>query len=190
MFSIDIDGQRHAALTRLEALELLTGAGYADELVSKVLVMAYEEGTTDVLSSLADSAGKSHTVTIRYGLLGMVNRVFKKNRPTSPLDLGAAADRRAFDRWAAEHAKVDRRAELKLKAGSVVGHVLAWVSLYVAGLVLMVGALWAAAVVYECAKAQPLLLAVAALVATAWLVAIRNRRLEAREARRAEGGRR
>ena len=115
----------------------------------------------------------------------------KKNRPTSPLDLGELpADRRAFDRWAAEHAKVDRRAELKLKAGSVVGHVLAWVSLYVAGLVLMVGALWAALVVYECAKAQPLLLAAAALVATAWLVAIRNRRLAAREDRRAEGGRR
>ena len=114
----------------------------------------------------------------------------KKNRPTSPLDLGAAADRRAFDRWAAEHAKVDRRAEVKRKAGSVVGHVLAWVSLYVAGLVLMVAAIWAAAVVYEMAKAQPLLLAVAALVATAWLVAIRNRRVEAREDRRAEGGRR
>ncbi len=31
MFSIDIDGKRHAALTYLEALELLTGAGYADE---------------------------------------------------------------------------------------------------------------------------------------------------------------
>ncbi len=120
--------------------------------------------------------------------------MFKKNRP-SPLDLGAAADRRAFDRLAAEHAKVDRRAALKLKAGSVVGHVLAWVSLYVAGLVLMVGALWAALVVYECVKAQPLLLAVAALVATAWLVAIRNRRLAVAAAvlaarrRRAEGGR-
>lgn len=110
--------------------------------------------------------------------------MFKKNRPTSPLDLGAAADRRAFDRWAAEHAKVDRRAELKLKAGSVVGHVLAWVSLYVAGLVLMVGALWAARAV------DGDLVVAAALVATAWLVAIRNRRLAAREDRRAEGGRR
>lgn len=121
--------------------------------------------------------------------LGRVNSMFKKNLPTSPLDLGAAADRRAFDRWAAEHAKVDRRAELKLKAGSIVGHVLAWVSLYVAALALMVGAIWAAAVVYEIAKAQPLLPAAAALVATAWLVAIRNRRVEAREDRRAEGGR-
>ena len=116
--------------------------------------------------------------------------MFKKNRPTSPLDLGAGADRRAFDRWAAEHAKVDRRAEAKRMAGSVVGHVLAWVSLYVAGLVLMVGAIWLAAVVYELANTQPLLLAVAALVATAWLVTIRNRRFDAREDRRAKGGRR
>lgn len=116
--------------------------------------------------------------------------MFKKNRPTSPLDLGAAADRRAFDRWAAEHAKVDRRAEAKRKAGSVVGHVLAWVSLYVAGLVLILGAIWLAAVVYDLARTQPIPLAVAALVATAWLVAIRNRRVEAREDRRAEGGRR
>lgn len=116
--------------------------------------------------------------------------MFKKNRPTSPLDLGAAADRRAFDRWAAEHAKVDRRAEAKRKAGSVVGHVLAWVSLYVAGLVLMLGAIWLAAVVYEIAKTQPVLLAVAALVATAWLVTIRNYRFDAREDRRAKGGRR
>ena len=115
--------------------------------------------------------------------------MFKKNRPTSPLDLGAAADRRAFDRWAAEHAKVDRRAETKRKAGSVVGHVLAWVSLYVAGLALMAAALWLAAVVHEIAKAQPILLAVAALVATAWLVAIRNRRSDARGDRHAEGGR-
>ena len=104
--------------------------------------------------------------------------MFKKNRPTSPLDLGAAADRRAFDRWAAEHAKVDRRAEAKRQAGSVVGHVLAWVSLYVAGIVIMVGAIWLAAVVHEIAKTQPVLLAAAALVATAWLVAIRNRRAE------------
>lgn len=120
-----------------------------------------------------------------------VNSMFKKNRPTSPLDLGELpADRRAFDRWAAEHAKVDRRAEIKLKAGSVVGHVLAWVSLYVAGLVLMVGSIWTAAVVYDIAKAQPVLLAVAALVATAWLVTIRNRRFDAREDRNAKGGRR
>ena len=116
--------------------------------------------------------------------------MFKKNRTTSPLDLGAAADRRAFDRWAAEHAKVDRRAEAKRLAGSVVGHVLAWVSLYVAALALMVGAIWAAAVVYEIAKTQPLLLAVAALVATAWLVTIRNYRFEASEDRDAKGGRR
>lgn len=116
--------------------------------------------------------------------------MFKKNRPTSPLDLDAAADRRAFDRWAAEHAKVDRRADIKRKAGSVVGHVLAWVSLYVAGLVLMVGSIWIASVVYEIAKAQPILLAVAALVATAWLVTIRNYRFDAREDRRAKGGRR
>lgn len=116
--------------------------------------------------------------------------MFKKNRPTSPLDLSAAADRRAFDRWAAEHAKVDRRAEIKRKGGSVVGHVLAWVSLYVAGLVLMVGSIWTASVVYEIAKAQPVLLAVAALVATAWLVTIRNYRFDAREDRRAKGGRR
>lgn len=68
MFSIELDGKRHAARTHLEALELLTGAGYADELVSRVLVMAYAAGSTDVMSSLADSAGKSHTVTIRYGL--------------------------------------------------------------------------------------------------------------------------
>ena len=116
--------------------------------------------------------------------------MFKKNLPTSPLDIGAAADRRAFDRWAAEHAKVDRRAEIKRKAGSVVGHVLAWVALYVAGLVLMLGAIWLAAVVYDIAKTQPVLLAVAALVATAWLVTIRNRRFDAREDRRAKGGRR
>ena len=45
MFSIEIDGKRHTARPHLEALELLAGAGYADELVSK-----------------------SHTVTIRYGL--------------------------------------------------------------------------------------------------------------------------
>ena len=64
MFSIELDGKRHTARTHLEALELLTGAGYADELVSKVLVMAYEDGSTDVLSSLADSAGKSHDVTV------------------------------------------------------------------------------------------------------------------------------
>ena len=114
--------------------------------------------------------------------------MFKKNRPTSPLDLGAAADRRAFDRWAAEHAKVDRRAEIKRKAGSIVGHVLAWVALYVAGLVLMLGAIWLAAVVYDIARTQPVLLAVAALVA--WLVAIRNRRFEASEGRRAKGARR
>lgn len=68
MFSIEIDGKRHTARPNLEALELLTGAGYADELVSMVLVMAYADGSTDVLSSLADSAGKSHTVAIRYGL--------------------------------------------------------------------------------------------------------------------------
>lgn len=68
MFSIEIDGKRHTARPHLEALELLAGAGYADELVSTVLVMAYADGSTDVLSSLADSAGKSHTVTIRYGL--------------------------------------------------------------------------------------------------------------------------
>ena len=115
--------------------------------------------------------------------------MFKKNLPTSPLDLGELPAREAFDRWAAEHAKVDRRAEAKRLAGSVVGHVLAWVSLYVAGLVLMVGAIWAVAVVHEMAKAQPILLAVAALVATAWLVATRNRRVEAREDRRAEGSR-
>ena len=66
MFSIELDGKRHAARTHLEALELLTGAGYADELVSMVLVMAYEDGSTDVLSSLADSAGKSHAVIIRF----------------------------------------------------------------------------------------------------------------------------
>lgn len=117
-----------------------------------------------------------------------VNSMFKKNRPTSPLDAGA--DRRAFDRWAAEHAKVDRRTDIKRKAGSVVGHVLAWVALYVAGLVLMLGAIWLAAVVYEIAKTQPVLLAVAALVATAWLVTIRNYRFDAREDRRAKGGRR
>lgn len=68
MFSIELDGKLHAARTHLEALELLTGAGYADELASRVLVMAYADGSTDVLSSLADSAGKSHTVAIRYGL--------------------------------------------------------------------------------------------------------------------------
>ena len=68
MFSIDIDGKRHTALTHLAAFELLTGAGYADELVSMVLVMAYANPCPDVLSSLADSAGKSHAVTIRYGL--------------------------------------------------------------------------------------------------------------------------
>ena len=67
MFSIELDGKRHAALTYFEALELLTGAGYADELVSKVLVMAYSDGSTDVLTILTDSAGKSHAVTIRYG---------------------------------------------------------------------------------------------------------------------------
>ena len=116
--------------------------------------------------------------------------MFKKNRPTSPLDLGELPDRRAFDRWAAEHAKVDRRAEIKRKAGSVVGHVLAWVALYVAGLVLMLGAIWLAAVVYDLAMTQPVLLAVAALVATAWLVTIRNRRFDAREDRRAKEARR
>ena len=114
----------------------------------------------------------------------------KKNLPTSPLDLGELPSRAAFERWAAEHAKVDRRAEIKRKAGIVVGHVLAWVFMYVAGLVLMVGAIWAAAVVYEIAKAQPLLLAVAALVATAWLVTIRNYRFDAREDRRAKEARR
>ena len=113
-----------------------------------------------------------------------------KNRPKSPLDLGELPAREAFDRWAAEHAKVDRRAEIKRKAGSVVGHVLAWVALYVAGLVLMLGAIWLAAVVYELAKSQPLLLAVAALVATAWLVTIRNYRFDAREDRRAKEARR
>ena len=113
-----------------------------------------------------------------------------KNRPKSPLDLGELPGREAFDRWAAEHAKVDRRAEIKRKAGSVVGHVLAWVSLYVAGLVLMVGAIWLAAVVHEIANTQPLLLAVAALVATAWLVTIRNYRFDAREDRRAKEARR
>ena len=116
--------------------------------------------------------------------------MFKKNLPTSPLDLGELPSREVFERWAAEHAKVDRRAEIKRKAGSVVGHVLAWVALYVAGLVLMLGAIWLAAVVYELAKTQPLLLAVAALVATAWLVTIRNRRFDAREDRRTKGGRR
>ena len=115
--------------------------------------------------------------------------MFKKNRPTSPLDLGELPAREAFDRWAAEHAKVDRRAEIKRKAGSVVGHVLAWVALCVADLVLMLGAIWLAAVVHEIATTQPLLLAVAALVATAWLVTIRNRRFDAREDRRAKGGR-
>lgn len=117
--------------------------------------------------------------------------MFKKNRPTSPLDLGELpTDRESFDRWAAEHAKVDRHAEIKRKAGSVVGHVLAWVALYVAGLVLMLYAIWLAAVVHEIAKTQPILLAVAALVATAWLVTIRNRRFDAREDRNAKGGRR
>ena len=116
--------------------------------------------------------------------------MFKKNLPTSPLDLGELPDREAFDRWAAEHAKVDRRAEIKRKAGSVVGHVLAWVALYVAGLVLMLGAIWLAAVVYELANTQPILLAVAALVATAWLVTIRNHRFDAREDRRAKEARR
>ena len=113
--------------------------------------------------------------------------MFKKNLPTSPLDLGELPEREAFDRWAAGGRR--RRAEIKRKAGSVVGHVLAWVSLYVAGLVIMVGAIWLAAVVYDLARTQPILLAAAALVATAWLVAIRNRRVEAREDRRAEGGR-
>ena len=117
--------------------------------------------------------------------------MFKKNSPTSPLDLSELpADRRAFDRWAAEHAKVDRRAELKLKAGSVVGHVLAWVALYVAGLAFLAGALWLAYVLYDIAKAQPLMLVGAAWIATAWLVAIRNHRTDASEDRNAKGGRR
>ena len=116
--------------------------------------------------------------------------MFKKNLPTSPLDLGELPSREVFERWAAEHAKADRRAEIKRKAGSVAGHVLAWVALYVAGLVLMLGAIWLAAVVYELAKTQPLLLAVAALVATAWLVTIRNYRFDAREDRRAKEARR
>lgn len=115
--------------------------------------------------------------------------MFKKNRTTSPLDLGELPDREAFDRWAAGGRR-RRRAEIKRKAGSVVGHVLAWVSLYVAGLVLMLSAIWLAAVVYEIAKTQPVLLAVAALVATAWLVTIRNYRFDAREDRNAKGGRR
>ena len=78
MFSIELDGKRHAARTHLEALELLTGAGYADELVSMVLVMAYEGGSTDVLSSLADSAGKSHAVTIRYVLSGSAGETLRR----------------------------------------------------------------------------------------------------------------
>ena len=116
--------------------------------------------------------------------------MFKKNLHTSPLDLGELPDRESFDRWAAEHAKVDRHAEIKRKAGSVVGHVLAWVALYVAGLAFLAGAMWLAYVLYGIAKAQPLMLAGAAWIATAWLVAIRNYRFDAREDRRAKGGRR
>ena len=116
--------------------------------------------------------------------------MFKKNRPTSPLDLGELPARReSFDRRAAGGRR-RRRGEIKRKAGSVVGHVLAWVALYVAGLVLMLGAIWLAAVVYDLATTQPVLLAVAALVATAWLVTIRNYRFDAREDRRAREARR
>lgn len=115
--------------------------------------------------------------------------MFKKNLPTSPLDLGELPDREAFDRWAAGGRR-RRRAEIKRKAGSVVGHVLAWVSLYVAGLAFLAGAMWLAYVLYGIAKAQPLMLVGAAWIATAWLVAIRNYRFEAREDRNAKGGRR
>lgn len=110
-----------------------------------------------------------------------------KNRPESPMDLGELPrDRASFDRWAAEHAKVDRRAELKRQAGSVAGHVLAWGALYVLGLVVMIAAGWTALVVVEVVKGQPLLLLGAALVATAAYVTARNLRHDALE----KGGRR
>ena len=115
--------------------------------------------------------------------------MFKKNRPASPLDLGELPDREAFDRWAAGGRR-RRHAEIKRKAGSVVGHVLAWVALYVAGLAFLAGALWLAYALYEIAKAQPLTLVGAAWIATAWLVAIRNYRSDAHEDRNAKGGRR
>lgn len=110
-----------------------------------------------------------------------------KNRPGSPMDLGELPrDRAAFDRWAAEHAKVDRRAELKRQAGSAAGHVLAWGALYVLALVVMIAAGWTALVVVEVVKGQPLLLLGAALVATAAYVTARNLRHDALE----NGGRR
>ena len=39
MFSIELDGKRHAARTHLEALELLTGAGYARGIMDSIRVI-------------------------------------------------------------------------------------------------------------------------------------------------------
>ena len=103
-----------------------------------------------------------------------------KNRPESPMDLGELPrDRAAWDLWVKEHAKVDRRAELKRQAGSVAGHVLAWGVCYIIGLVAMIAAGWTALVVVEVVKGQPLLLLGAALVATAAYVTARNLRHDA-----------
>lgn len=109
--------------------------------------------------------------------------MFKKNRPTSPMDLGELpADREAFDRWAAEHAKVDRRAEIKRKAGSVVGHLLAWGALYLAGMVAIVLSISVAAFVWQAAQAWPWLWVAGALVAAVWWVQIKDAKFDRDEA--------
>lgn len=108
--------------------------------------------------------------------------MFKKNRPTSPLDLSELpTDREAFDRWASGGRR-RRRAEIKRKAGSVVGHLLAWGALYLAGMVFSVLALSVAAFVWQAAQAWPWLWVAGALVAAVWWVQIKDAKFDRAEA--------